>query len=87
MTKYSQNYRLSTEQHLPYLYEQQMLEYVRKGDYEAFEKFAREQLPTSSYSLGEVSHNNLKQREYYAISQIILFTRAHPVALFIVRIF
>lgn len=71
-----QNYRLNTEQHIPYLFEQRMLECIRKGDYEAFEKLSSEMMPASNYSLGKVAHNDLKQSEYLAVAQIILFGRA-----------
>ena len=71
-----QSYRLGSEQHIPYHYEQQMFEYVKQGDYESFLNFTTKQMPLSNYSLGKVSHNELKQREYFAVTQIALFRQA-----------
>lgn len=71
-----QNYRLNTEQHIPYMFEQSMLECIRKGDLEAYKKLSLEMMPASNYSLGKVAHNDLKQSEYLAVAQIILFGRA-----------
>lgn len=74
----TQNYRSDSRPHFPYLYEQQLLDYIRKGDLESFEKFSSEQLisANANYSIGKIANNDLKQLEYRTVSQIILFARA-----------
>lgn len=71
-----QNYRLNTEQHIPYMYEQELLDCLRKGDYERFEKKFINEAPPAYYSFGKVAHNELKQFEYMSVGQIMLFGRA-----------
>lgn len=71
-----QNYRMNTEQHIPYKYEKELLDCVRKGDYEKFVKRFVKETPPTYYSFGKVAHNELKQVEYFTIGQIMLFGRA-----------
>ena len=71
-----QNYRLNAEQHMPYMYEQELLDCVRKGDYERFERRFIKEKPPTYYSLGKVAYNELKQVEYFTVGQIMLFGRA-----------
>ena len=72
-----QNYRSNTEQHLPFLFEQQMLDFLRKGDFESFMRYTASQTASfSSYSLGKLSNNDLKQQEYLTVTLIALYSRA-----------
>lgn len=71
-----QNYRLNSKQHLPYMYEQKMYEYIQNGDLEGFINFTQTQMPTSNLTFDEVSQNEIKKEEYSIASMITLFSRA-----------